>query len=332
MNFRGVGFYSPFFHQPFLMITLNNIYTDLTPDRIYEIEESVYTYFCKDFILNKPICSPLRDDKNPSFIFFKGRNGKIMWHDFTGVSGDVIKFVMSLTHRTYSEALGYIYQLFFNNQTAVLYTVKPKEEVKSTKIINTWIIKNQPFSFRDFQYWNQYNISIQTLLHFEISACQYFTINNKIIKQYNIYNPLYSFKLTNELWKIYAPETKYFRTNVKDNYLMGYNQLPLHGELLIITKSMKDVCVLYELGYNSVSPQSESIIISDEMLTHLESRFNRIIVLFDNDETGIKSAGRYTYQKAIIPIKSECKDIADYIKKFKLDKTKKLCKTIFKVN
>lgn len=311
------------------MITFNNIHTDLTVDRIYEIEESVYTYFCKDFILNRPICSPLRDDRNPSFTFFKGRNGRIMWHDFTGISGDVVKFVMMKTNKTASETISLIYSIFFNTPLGII----PNSIITNTTVkerpVNNWVVKNQPFNFVDYTYWQQYNISIDTLLHFDISACQYFSIDHKIIKQYNIYNPLYSFKLNKDLWKLYAPETKYFRTNVRDNYLMGYNQLPLHGELLIITKSMKDICVLYELGYDAVSPQSESIIISDDKLKHLESRFNRVVVLFDNDETGINSATKYKYQSCIIPLESECKDIADYIKKFKLEKTKELCKTIF---
>ena len=89
--------------------------------------------------------------------------------------------------------------------------------------------------------------------------------------------------------------------------------------------------VLYSFGIAAIAPQSETQFISDEILEELKQRFKYIVLLFDNDETGIsftnKIKRKYTWIKPfIIPRKYEAKDISDFYKKYGYDKTLALIK------
>jgi hypothetical protein len=44
--------------------------------------------------------------------------------------------------------------------------------------------------------------------------------------------------------------------------------------------------VLHELGYPAIAPQSENANISEPVISSLQLTFNRVVVFYDNDETG----------------------------------------------
>ena len=70
-------------------VTLENILK-------YTTEFDLYSFYLSEEVqLGRAISSPFREDKNPSFVFFKGStDNKLMWHDFaTGDSGDIVVFV-----------------------------------------------------------------------------------------------------------------------------------------------------------------------------------------------------------------------------------------------
>ena len=120
-------------------------------------------------------------------------------------------------------------------------------------------------------------------------------------------------------------------------YLQGLEQLPESGELLIITKSLKDVMVLYKYGYTSVAPQSENATIPKPLMEDLKKRFKHIIVFFDYDNGGIKGAEalckRYNLNKVFISKHYldiySIKDISDFAKEMSKQKTIELLKELF---
>ena len=57
-------------------VTIDKILAKLDPYYIYAF------YIGKEVKLNKPINSPLREDKNPSWTLFKARSGDLMYKDF----------------------------------------------------------------------------------------------------------------------------------------------------------------------------------------------------------------------------------------------------------
>ena len=217
-------------------------------------------------------------------------------------------------------------QLLLSNDTPKLVKVKSNIQV---------IVK--PFSLIDYEYWNQYGISLSTLQFFNVKAVSHVYLNKgdkHYVFEYKNNQPLYSYKFFKnniEYLKIYNPysitkEGKWL-SNVGSDCLAGYDQLPLTGDLLILTKSLKDTMSYFELGYNAISFQAETNKISKKSWDELSKRFKRIVVNFDRDEQGYISTGDFLLEHNIdfFFIDQE-KDISDFIKNNSLKKAEKLIK------
>lgn len=131
---------------------------------------------------------------------------------------------------------------------------------------------------------------------------------------------MYAYKVYNN-FKIYRPlADKYtkWRNNLTDYDIQGYEQLPQKGDILFITKSMKDVMCLYEMGYPAISPSSESTFIPKDVLEQLKTRFKRIIILFDRDVAGVKRSRKLSQETGLeamfINKKFKAKDVSDAVK------------------
>ena len=131
---------------------------------------------------------------------------------------------------------------------------------------------------------------------------------------------MYAYKVYNN-FKIYRPlADKYtkWRNNLTEYDIQGYAQLPSKGDTLIITKSMKDVMCLYEMGIPAISPSSESTFIPNDILEGLKKRFKRIIILFDRDNAGVKYLRKMSLKTGLegllVHKKFKAKDISDAIK------------------
>lgn len=130
-----------------------------------------------------------------------------------------------------------------------------------------------------------------------------------------------------KFYKIYAPYDKEhkFVSSFPRNYVEGMLQLEYKQDLLIITKSLKDVMVLHELGYEAVSPKSENTVIETDILSKLEAQYKRIVVFFDND---LKHKGdEYPYPQIQLPV-NKAKDISDFIKLYGRIEAKNILKQL----
>ena len=75
---------------------------------------------------------------------------------------------------------------------------------------------------------------------------------------------------------------------------------------------------LYEMGFNAISPSSETTFIPDDILKSLRRKWKRIVILFDRDATGMKKAREYSKQYRMDAIfvhrKFKAKDVSDAVK------------------
>ena len=62
-----------------------------------------------------------------------------------------------------------------------------------------------------------------------------------------------------------------------------------HGDILFITGGEKDVLSLAAHGFNAISMNSETANIPKNLLRALSFRFKHLVLLYDVDETGLKS-------------------------------------------
>lgn len=298
--------------KPELNLTLDYILSKVTE---YDIYEAYIGKFKIGMIYN----SPFRKDRNPSFGCYYSRSSKqLMFKDHgTGECGNVIKFVSLFTGITnYADILkDIVSRLKITNDTKL---VSSKQNITPTETVIG--VVRQDFTKIDTDYWSQFNISLQTLKKFGVSSIKYYLCNGIVKGIYKDDNPMYAYKVYNH-FKIYRPlGDKYtkWRNNLTELDIQGYKQLPKEGDVLFITKSMKDVMCFYEMGIPAISPSSESTFIPNKVLEQLKKRFKRIIILFDRDPAGIKYSRKMSKQTGLeamfIHKKFKAKDVSDAIK------------------
>ena len=295
----------------------DNITLDWILSKVTEYD--IYAKYIGQFKVGMIYNSPFRKDKNPSFgIYYSKRTKQLLFKDHgTGECDNVIKFVSLFTGKTeYNDILSDIVdKLNITNNTKL---VSSKQYIQPTETVIG--VVRQEFTDVDINYWKQFNISINTLKKFNVNSIKYYLCNGIVKGTYKRENPMYAYKVYNN-FKIYRPlADKYtkWRNNLTDYDIQGYEQLPQKGDILFITKSMKDVMCLHEMGYPAVSPSSESTFLPKDVLEQLKTRFKRIIILFDRDVAGVKRSRKLSRETGLeamfINKKFKAKDVSDAVK------------------
>ena len=295
--------------------------SDITLDWILSrvTEYDIYAHYLGQFKVGMIYNSPFRKDKNPSFgIFYSKRTKQLLFKDHgTGDCGNVIKFVSLYTGIiNYNDILlDIVDKLKITSDTKL---VSSKQYIASTETVIG--VVRQDFTAEDINYWSQFNIHIDTLKKFNVNSIKYYLCNGIVKGIYKKENPMYAYKVYNN-FKIYRPlADKYtkWRNNLGQYDIQGFKQLPKTDNLLIITKSLKDVMCLYEMGISAISPASESTFIPDDVLDNLKKRFKHILICFDRDTAGIKYLRKISLKTGLKPLlvhkKWNAKDISDAIK------------------
>ena len=292
-------------------ITFDYILSKVTE---YDIYARYIGQFKVGFIYN----SPFRKDKNPSFgIFQSKKTGKLLFKDHgNGECGDVIKFVELYTGLTnYNDVLNRIVSDMSITNNTKLKSIKKYESNET--IIG---VVRQDWTDIDINYWSQFSITLDTLNKFNVSSIKYYLCNGIVKGIYKENNPMYAYKVYDhfKIYRPYADKYTKWRNNLSETDIQGFQQLPSKGDLLIITKSLKDVMCLYEMGYYAISSSSESTFIPDKALNLLKKRFKRILLCFDRDKAGCKNMRKISLKTGLngflIHKKFKAKDISDAVK------------------
>jgi len=290
-------------------------------------EFTVYSYYIEQILGNinikigENIISVLRDtDTNASFRLYYNSSGTLMFTDYgnNNKTGDIVFFVASLFSITEKEALKKIANDFGLTNTTAKYKLSVRSRpIKKKKKLK---VKIKSFTNKDLAFWNSFKISLSTLKKYSVFSVDYLLWNNIPVKPKSL---SFAYRI-GKYYKIYSPfEKKYkFINNYPRNYVEGLLQLKQNKNLLIITKSLKDVMVLHELGFEAISPKSESTLITRAILNKIEAKYSKIVVFFDNDLR--HNAHLYPYPKIELPISTGYKDISDFVKGEGLVKAKKI--------
>ena len=169
---------------------------------------------------------------------------------------------------------------------------------KEKKVTRTMPCKVRMFDSQgDREFWSPYQITRSNLTTDDVFPVIWYKIYSKRLRDYVVIRPntrTYLLGTFGERKKYYTPDKVgkgKWSTNCTSNDIWGFEDLPLRGEQLTITKSYKDWRVLKNQGIeNVIGFQNEGQIPSPEILNLLLERFNEIIVFFDNDRAGILAA------------------------------------------
>ena len=284
---------------------------------------TIFSYYLGQFKINKLMNSPLRtDDRMPSFAIFRGSNGALLFKDHgTGEAGNALKFIKLYKHIETREELERELLRIVKSVNPNMNTRKNTYEYSTIPKETEIGIVRQPFTQVDKDYWKQFHISLSTLKKFNVFSIKYFLCNRVVRGTYKDTNPMYAYKVFDK-FKIYRPlASKYtkWRTNLTNRHVQGLAELPKEGgNLLIITKSLKDVMCLYEMGFYAISASSETTFIPDDILTYLKKKWKHIVILYDRDRTGMLKARGYSKMYKLHPIfvnkRFHAKDVSDAVK------------------
>jgi hypothetical protein len=309
---------------------------ELTFDWLFDRinQEDVYMKYFGFFQPNKKFCNPLRND-NKADCWFYWHGGILYFHDPAWKQTyTCINVVMNNENCSYFKALNIVYDLFFSNHTVTNYVVTRNKEERKPKDIKVTI---QPFTSTDIEYLKSYGITSEFCKKAKWYSIKHYWIDDNMMYTYNNYNPCIGYYFAGK-WKLYFYKSKTYRflSNTNKDIIQGWNMLPESGELLVITKSFKDIGTLYEQGISSIAPQAESILLSETIMTELKSRFKTIYSLMDYDNTGIHLAWKMRKLYGIKPLfftygtwsrkqgYEGAKDISDFRKEFGYEQTKQL--------
>lgn len=304
-------------------------------------QEAIMEHYLGVHVCNGLFCSPLRNDKNPTCAFYKNAQGDLVFKDFGGgFSGNCFNLVMYKYNCNFRKALLIIANDFGiinrkdieKHERKIDYSGSVLKETESS-ILQAQI---QPFSEKELRWWKQFGITKEILDKFGVYSCKTVFLNNKYFTSSSpnnfIFGYYYGIKNNKELWRMYFPQRTKFRflSNWSAKLIQGSKQLPKSGDIVVITKSMKDVMCLYGLGITAIAPNSETLFITEQQYEVLKERFKHIVVFYDNDRPGMHNMHKirinFGCQCVMIPKHYGAKDISDFYKKYGRDKTLELIK------
>lgn len=291
-------------------------------------EEQIMEYYLHIPIRKGLFRSPLRRDRQPTCSFYRNNSGTLIFKDFaTGQHLNVFGVVQELFHCNYFESL----KIIGNDFGIVKDTRLPKNPGKinenpikiEDKEMSKIQIEVQDFTELELKWWAKYGITLDILRKFNVYSCKHVFLNDQLFAKSQQHCPIFGYYGKKyqgmELWRCYFPKRTSFRfiTNWPSKKIQGFDQLPKKGKLLVITKSMKDVMCLYSCGIISCAPNSENLFISDTVLEKLKTRFDNIVVFYDNDRPGLSNMARIRREHpeliyVSIPKHYSSKDISDF--------------------
>lgn len=319
----------------FISIKLSDIESNVSNEEIFKM-------YCKNFKqIDKDFKSEFYDDKKPSCRIYRKSSGKLSYHDFgTGDQLNCYEYVMKKEKCTFGESLKIIANDFnllkiHNTNRVTQQLILGNERIINILpniAVNKYTIKivSRNWILTDYNYWvKPYDATFEWLITYDVLPCSFVYLcrgDRSVVYKSTKDNPIYAYKEydweTNEFigYKIYFPlhlnkKRKWLACSNVRRSVDGYHQLPEYGDLLIITKSRKDVISLASSGYNAISFQAETNNIPKGIIKSLKKRFKRIVLLYDNDNAGILAAEKisleYQLESIIIPLIHNCKDYSE---------------------
>jgi 5S rRNA maturation endonuclease (ribonuclease M5) len=262
-------------------------------------------------------------DKVPSMFIYQD-GGKYKFKDFSsGFQGDQVELVRYLfnydarfkaTNRIITDYQEYLK----HNAPAVRGPIQFHDKFKVVDF------EMRHWNTLDQKYWTQFKIGSSILSQYNVVPLEFFTMSkteiDDSVTSYRFSRPyVYGyFRNDGELYKIYMPKIPEKKFIKIQNYTQGMDQLQYDSKYLLIVSSLKDLLSFKKLGIGNIeciAPDSENTMIGESVINRLREKYAKIIVLFDNDEPGIKAAQRYQ-DKYNIPhvILDMSKDLSDSVK------------------
>ena len=284
-------------------------------------------------IPKKNISSPFSEDKKPSFQVFN--SGDFKCHS-TGKVGDCFQLVADLNNLDCKNQFNDVLKLVAtdhnlsddhtnknpktplktgNNNVIESVATSCNNKVKED-VFKIESISKIPFTENHLRFWEQYNVNIELLQNFDVSAISNYSFKNY---SFNLKENEIAFAYNvNGNHEVYIPKQKTkekkFCNGLVATDIFGLKQLPKKVDNLIICAGKKDTLVATAFGFYAVTFRSETQTPTKEQIATLQSRCNNLFICYDNDNGGIQGVNRILEKHKIIQLQlpSTVNDIADF--------------------
>lgn len=288
------------------------------------------------------ICSPLREDRHPSFKIYSPDGIRVKYYDYaTNESGGILDLMKHLFCLNFPDTIGRIYQEMHASKANHINVASGNSSVD--KELKVQILPSTRYKIRskrriwkdyDFHYWESYGVPKEWLLHSDIYPISHYIVTPptgfaQVIKADKYAYTFVERKDNIISEKIYQPFNKQgrkWRSSHDKSVWDLWSKLPATGERIIITSSRKDaLCIWANTHIPAVSLQSETASINPKVMDELKERFKKVYVLYDNDFENSINNGRIDGQEIAdifkiiqieIPIQYKSKDTSDLFHNF----------------
>lgn len=310
-------------------------------------EYQIFKFYCKNFNEpNKLFCSDLRTDNHPS-CSVKHLSKGLYYKDFATDEGyDCFSYVQRYMKVKFNEDLNFQEVLkVISTDMGFIKKVQNKKIIPSLNYVGLpdrfdrydTIIRIKKRDWKNYDtYWDKYYLNKDILNFYNVVPITDYWISKNNSDLINIYtetkdDPAYSYEHGKGMRKIlrpYASRENKWLSNVPRNVFSGWDQLDETAEVLVITKSLKDCMVWRLFGINAISPQSETMFLNHNQFILLTTKFDKIVINYDNDEQGLKSMKKFSEEFGIksFIMPDGIKDISDFISIKGYEETKQLIK------
>lgn len=306
------------------MISTNTIISDLNDvprEWVFEHYLKLTERLCGQSLKIKSAFNT--SDKVPSMCIYTDSKGFYKFKDFSsGYGGDGLNLVMHLYNLDGRGKASFRimddYNIYVSNNTYV-----PLEYKSHSKyVVSDFEIRH--WNTLDQAYWKNFKLSSSLLEKHNVQPLSFYTMikedEGRILDSVTIKgNFIYGFfREDGTVYKIYTPKNKDNKFIKVKDYIQGSDQLEFKSKYLIITSSLKDLMCFKKLGITGIeviAPDSENSVIPENFMKPLLGKYQKIIVLFDNDDPGIKSAQRYQEKYGFDYINLDMsKDLSDSVR------------------
>lgn len=243
--------------------------------------------------LGQKFCNPFRSDKTPGCWLYE-YNGIIHLADFGDRNFHGITMFHTINETNFQKKCQYIYyeilpkinvpldQLFYQNTSK-----KKKKRVKLS-----W--QTREFSRPDREFWFHGGINLKQLKSENLNAIKSYQVNDSTIYCKDL---AYAYHIEDGK-KVYRPYNKQYKwTSNMTNKHVGGNKIIQHERFrpksIIITKSLKDYCVICNMEYNCRYIINEGADLTPAFLNYLDKNFDFVFFCMDNDKAGKKAVVKY---------------------------------------
>lgn len=322
-------------------MTLSNLSEE---DVLGELDEySLYVHYLKfEPVIGVKYRSRLRTtDDRSSFGLFRRKYGpedlpnEFMWKDQALPApnfGDIFDLVLRLhpSLETRFNSLLKVATDFGLIEGYVEAPIQLETAVPVEKPPANIRVQSKPFTGQALAYWHSYGIQRKQLDKYNVHQVDYFFLNDIDFEKKSPRTPrnnMYDYRVYDK-HQLYQPYPKAFYMDLLPTCILGFQQFNKdQTDLLVYSKSMKDVMLLDSLGFPTLASIAENNIPMPEFLDW-SKRFKRRIALFDND--GKTSDHLYTgFESVKIPLDSGTKDPTDYVKKYGVSQGHSLLLNLF---